>query len=117
MEIRSLQYVVTLAEELHFGRAARRHHIATPPFGRHIRRLERELGHVLFKRTSRRVTLTPEGERFVDRARAILAEIDELAASLRADGEVPYAREPHRHSGPPRACSCWRGPIAAGRAR
>ncbi|WP_188188707.1 LysR family transcriptional regulator [Nonomuraea sp. SYSU D8015] len=109
MEIRSLQYAVTLAEELHFGRAARRHHIATPPFGRHIRRLERELGSPLFKRTSRRVTLTTEGERFVGRARAILADIEQLAASLRADGGVPYAHEPHRHSGPPRACSCWGG--------
>ncbi|MBN6058238.1 LysR family transcriptional regulator [Nonomuraea sp. RK-328] len=41
MEIQALRYAVTLAEELHFGRAARRHHISAQPFDRHIRRLER----------------------------------------------------------------------------
>ncbi|WP_206061253.1 LysR family transcriptional regulator [Nonomuraea basaltis] len=50
MEIRSLRYAVTLAEELHFGRAAQRHFIAPQPFGRHIQRLEREVGRRLFER-------------------------------------------------------------------
>ncbi|MGW0808589.1 LysR family transcriptional regulator [Nonomuraea sp. NPDC002799] len=81
MDIQALRYAVTLAEELHFGRAARRHHISAQPFGRRIRRLERELGRPLFARTSRRVALTPAGEQFVRRARAILADIDDLAAS------------------------------------
>lgn len=66
MEIRTLRYVVTLAEELHFGRAAGRHFISAQPFGRHIQRLERELGVRLFQRTSRRVQLTPMGESFVE---------------------------------------------------
>ncbi|HEX4811675.1 MAG TPA: LysR family transcriptional regulator [Nonomuraea sp.] len=71
------------AEELHVGRAARRHNITPQPFGRHIRRLEREVGRPLFHRTSRRVALTPEGTRFVDRARSILADLDDLVVSLR----------------------------------
>ena len=78
MDIRALRYVVTLAEELHFGRAAGRHFISAQPFGQQVQRLERELGVRLFERTSRRVSLTPAGARFVERARAILAELDEL---------------------------------------
>ena len=44
MDIRTLRYVVTLAEELHFGRAAKRHFISAQPFGQHVQRLEREVG-------------------------------------------------------------------------
>lgn len=78
MDIRALRYVVTLAEELHFGRAAGLHFISAQPFGQQVQRLERELGVRLFERTSRRVSLTPAGARFVDRARMILAELDQL---------------------------------------
>jgi DNA-binding transcriptional LysR family regulator len=78
VDIRSLRYAVTLAEELHFGRAARRHYISAQPFGRHIQRLERELGVTLFERTSRRVALTPAGEHVIAEARAILAAADAL---------------------------------------
>jgi DNA-binding transcriptional LysR family regulator len=90
MEIQALRYVVTLAEELHFGRAANRHFISAQPFGQRVRRLEQEVGARLFERTSRRVSLTPTGERFVARARVVLAELDglrEIAAEEgRADG-------------------------------
>ncbi|WP_223167850.1 LysR family transcriptional regulator [Nonomuraea sp. SYSU D8015] len=85
MEIRSLRYAVTLAEELHFGRAAQRHFIAPQPFGRHIQRLEREVGKRLFERTSRRVALTPAGERVVAEARRVLAAVDGLADVARDD--------------------------------
>jgi DNA-binding transcriptional LysR family regulator len=78
MDIRALRYAVTLAEELHFGRAAQRHYISPQPFGRHIQRLERELGIQLFARTSRRVALTPEGERLIAEARALLDTVDSL---------------------------------------
>ncbi|SEG95936.1 regulatory helix-turn-helix protein, lysR family [Nonomuraea solani] len=104
MDIQALRYAVTLAEELHFGRAARRHHISAQPFGRHIRRLERELGRPLFHRTSRRVALTREGERFVLRAQAILREIDELAASVQEDlphDDARLATEHRRTAGEP----------------
>ncbi|MEI4274192.1 LysR family transcriptional regulator [Klenkia sp. LSe6-5] len=84
MEIRTLRYAVTLADELHFGRAARRHYISAQPFGRHIQRLEREVGARLFDRTSRQVRLTAAGESFVVRARAVLAQVDQLR-SVAAD--------------------------------
>ena len=89
MEIQALRFVVTLAEELHFGRAAKRHFISAQPFGQHVQRLEHELGARLFERTSRRVSLTPAGERFVERAQAVLADLEELreiaAEEARAD--------------------------------
>lgn len=89
MDIQALRFVVTLAEELHFGSAAGRHFIAAQPFGQRVQRLERELGVRLFERTSRRVGLTPAGERFVERAQAVLADLEELreiaAEEARAD--------------------------------
>lgn len=91
MDVRSLQFAVTLAEELHFGRAANRHYIAAQPFGRRIQELERELGVRLFERTSRRVSLTPDGERFLPRARRILTAMGELMPRpdvLRDDSEL-----------------------------
>ncbi len=78
MDLRSLRYAVTLADTLHFGRAAQVHYIAAQPFGRRIQALERELGTPLFARTSRRVALTPAGERFLPRARQVLARLDAL---------------------------------------
>lgn len=92
MDIRTLRYVVTLAEELHFGRAAERHFISAQPFGQHVKRLEREVGTRLFERTSRRVRLTAAGELFVERARTALAQIDLLheaaAEDARSDDEA-----------------------------
>jgi DNA-binding transcriptional LysR family regulator len=85
MEIQTLRYAVTLAEELHFGRAAQRHFISAQPFGQHIKRLEREVGTRLFERTSRRVRLTPAGELFVDRARTVLAQVALLQEAAAED--------------------------------
>lgn len=79
MDVRELEYAVSLAEELHFGRAARRHFISEQPFGRRIRELERELGVALFARTSRRVSLTAAGAAFIPRARRVLEALDEMA--------------------------------------
>ena len=80
MDVESLRYVVTLAEELHFGRSAQRHFLDPGHFSRRVQRLERDLGARLFDRTSRRVTLTPAGERVVAHARAVLAALDRLPA-------------------------------------
>jgi len=61
MELRSLNRFVVVAEELHFGRAAKRMHVAESAISRQIKRLEEELELDLFDRTNRRVQLTPAG--------------------------------------------------------
>jgi DNA-binding transcriptional LysR family regulator len=76
VELRQLRYFVAVAEELHFGRAAERLHMSQSPLSRAIRELERELGVVLFVRTTRRVELTPAGSALLERARGALAEIE-----------------------------------------
>jgi DNA-binding transcriptional LysR family regulator len=82
MELRQLRYLVALADERHFTRAAAREHIAQPALSQQIRRLEAEVGLTLVQRTTRRVALTDAGELLVARARRILAELDDAQAEL-----------------------------------
>ncbi|HET6509153.1 MAG TPA: LysR family transcriptional regulator [Baekduia sp.] len=83
MEIRQLRYLVALADERHFTRAARRANVAQPALSRQIQALEAELGVGLVNRTTRHVSLTDAGERMVERARRILGEVD----AARADAQ------------------------------
>ncbi|WP_181782121.1 LysR substrate-binding domain-containing protein [Pseudonocardia pini] len=82
MELRHLRSFVVLAEELHFGRAAARLHIAQPALSQQLRQLEHEVCARLVERTSRRAELTGPGELLRDRAREILATVDRTAADL-----------------------------------
>ncbi|MEU5182273.1 LysR substrate-binding domain-containing protein [Streptomyces longwoodensis] len=78
MELRTLRYFVAVAEELHYGRAARRLHMSQPPLSRAIRQLETELGATLLHRSAAGVTLTPAGAVLLEQARALLAQAERL---------------------------------------
>ena len=90
MELKTIRYFVAVAEELHFGRAARRLHISQPPLSRQVRLLEEELGSLLLRRTRRRVELTQSGETFLMHANLLLKQLEEARSAVRrADrGEV-----------------------------
>ncbi|MBF6209753.1 LysR family transcriptional regulator [Nocardia puris] len=81
MELRQLEVFRVVAEELHFGRAAERLHLAQPHLSRIVRALETDLGAPLFDRTTRRVELTPAGRALLASAEAMLR----IEARARAD--------------------------------
>ncbi|MGH2871354.1 MAG: LysR family transcriptional regulator [Solirubrobacteraceae bacterium] len=84
MELRQLRYLVALAEELSFTRAAANEHVAQPALSQQIRRLEEETGLALVERTTRHVALTEAGELLVGRARHVLAELEAARTELQA---------------------------------
>ncbi|MGT2491808.1 LysR family transcriptional regulator [Cupriavidus basilensis] len=86
----ALRLFVVVAEELHFGRAAARLHMAQPPLSQQIRQLEANVGADLFVRTTRSVQLTEAGMVLFDRARQLLADADaaEQAVVRAAHGET-----------------------------
>jgi DNA-binding transcriptional LysR family regulator len=90
MEFRQLRYFVTVAQELHFGKAAERLEITQPALSKQIRVLERELDIQLFIRTKRTVKLTKAGEVFLSQAQQLLQQAEKAIelAKRTALGEV-----------------------------
>src|SRR3954452_10121533 len=92
MELHQLRYLVLLAEELNFTRAARRGNVAQPALSRQIRKLEDELGVPLVDRTTRRVRLTPAGAEFAERTRTILHALDGAREARREAAQLLSGR-------------------------
>ena len=92
MELRHLFAFVAVAEELHFGRAAKRLQMAQPPLSQQIRQLEKELGVQLFKRNTRSVRLTSAGESFLQPVRTVIEDLDTAVRAAKAAGRGEYGR-------------------------
>ena len=80
LSLRDLEYVVAVADEGHFGRAAERCNVTQPTLSVQVRKLEAGLGLTLFERSNRRVLMTPAGQAVVRQARAVLSEAQRLLA-------------------------------------
>jgi DNA-binding transcriptional LysR family regulator len=90
MNLEQMRYVVVLAEELHFGRTARRVGLRQPTLSQRVRQLEEELGVTLFDRTTREVSITAAGRSFVEEARRALQHVEraQLSAQQTGRGDV-----------------------------
>ncbi|MEU9644158.1 LysR family transcriptional regulator [Streptomyces sp. NPDC048188] len=88
VHVRELRYFATVAEELHFTRAAERLYVSQPALSKQIRALERQLGAELFRRDPQGVTLTEAGTALLPHARRVLADWSEGAAAVEAAREA-----------------------------
>ncbi|PBC36053.1 LysR family transcriptional regulator [Rhodococcus sp. ACPA4] len=94
MDVEQLRAFLAVADELHFGRAAERLHVAQPPLSRTIKQLERHLGSILFDRNTRSVKLTASGQALIEPARAVLDALRsaENAVKLADGGDTGLVR-------------------------
>ncbi|QSX79785.1 LysR substrate-binding domain-containing protein [Agrilutibacter solisilvae] len=83
MNLRDLRYLVALADHKHFGRAATASFVSQPTLSTQIRKLEDELGVALVERAPRKVMLTPVGRDIAERARKVIADVDQMTQIAR----------------------------------
>ncbi|TFV63798.1 LysR family transcriptional regulator [Geodermatophilus sp. DF01-2] len=100
MDLHQLEAFLAVAEELHFGRAAERLHMAQPPLSRMIKQLERDLGAVLFERTTRSVRLTSAGEALIKPAQEVLEGCRLVRSAVRGAGQGETGRVRLGFAGP-----------------
>ncbi|KTD26126.1 hydrogen peroxide-inducible genes activator [Legionella lansingensis] len=94
MNLRDLHYFVVLADVMHFGEAAKRCHVSQPTLSMQIKKLEEELGIVLFERNNKQVMLTEAGRALLGRAQQVLTNVAEMKELARQSAD-PYAGELH----------------------
>jgi len=94
MNLRDLRYLIALADLRHFGHAAEACHVSQPTLSTQVKKLEDELGVALVERAPRQVMLTPAGKDIVERARRVLAEVEQMRETARrtADPEAGSVR-------------------------
>jgi len=92
MNLRDLKYLVALAEHRHFGRAAAASFVSQPTLSTQIRKLEDELGVTLIERAPRRVMLTPVGAEIAERARGVIAGVEQMTELARRSRDPEAGR-------------------------
>ncbi|AIQ13458.1 LysR family transcriptional regulator [Paenibacillus durus] len=92
MELRQLLYVLQIANERNFSRAAEKLHIAQPSLSQQLSKLERELGVMLFQRNTSTVELTHAGRKFVDQAQIIIDAVELLRQEMNDISELRTGR-------------------------
>jgi LysR family hydrogen peroxide-inducible transcriptional activator len=80
MSMRDLRYVVTLADELNFSRAAERCHVSQSTLSIQVRKLEEYLGVAIFERSQRHVRITEDGREIIELARVAVSALDRMIA-------------------------------------
>jgi DNA-binding transcriptional LysR family regulator len=92
MELRQLQYVVQIAAERNFSRAAEKLHIAQPSLSQQLLKLEKEIGVLLFQRSTSAVELTHAGAVFVNKAQTILDMVEQLKQEMEDISQMKKGR-------------------------
>ncbi|MCP4075374.1 MAG: LysR family transcriptional regulator [Gammaproteobacteria bacterium] len=84
MNLRDLQYLIAVAETQHFGKAAKRCFVSQPTLSGQIKKLEHELGIVLFERSNHSVKITPAGQQILKHARLMMEQVEAIKQSARS---------------------------------